>query len=193
MSQRSLTTILVLWLASCGALFVTLLSAPDTNDVAGFVIAMVILQIPPFVGVACSEDSRPLSPGSCVAVALPTAIVGAFVTFFVSGTVAATVWSGPFDFTAIYIALVGAVIGFVLYGVPLGFYLGQRPHPIAARRAFLVLGLVNLLAMAVSLCARQGDVELVVVMGVPVLYVVPMLVASWRRRPDPAPIARVVR
>jgi len=158
----------------CGAVFVTLFSIDDTDDVAGFVIAMFVLQLPAFLGL----DDVPLSAGRSVAVAVPAAIVGAFSAFFLFFL---------FD-------LFAALLGCVGSGLIVGLYLGRRPHPFAARRVLGWFELANLVgAGVVCALARRFDGALVVVIATPAAWAIPLLASTWRRRPEPAPVARVVR
>lgn len=188
----STRTLAVLWIVLCGAAFVTLFSIPETDDVAGFVLAMLALQIPPFLALAGAPDGAPLSGARSVALAVPAAVVGAVVAFFVVGVVAARIFRGDLDLTPIFLAMGATLIGCLGSGLVVGFYVNARPHPLGARRVLTWVAIASLLAGAIVMSvAIRRDAAVGVVMGVPVLWCVPLLLVTRRKACEPVPLARV--
>lgn len=188
----SARTLAVLWTMLCGAAFVTLFSIAETDDVAGFVLAMLALQVPPFLALAGAPDGAPLSGARSAAIAVPAAFVGAYVAFFVVGVVAARIFRSPLDLTPIFLAMGATLLGCLGSGLAAGFYVHARPHPFGARRVLTLFAIASLLAGAIVMSvAIRRDAAIGVVMGVPLLWCVPLLLVTRRKVCEPVPLARV--
>lgn len=189
---RTLLTLVVVWTMLCGAGFVTLFSIPETDDVAGFVFAVLALQLPAFFALAWARDGEPLSAGRSVAVAIPAAIVGAFAAFFVFGLVASAFFHDFGDLTAGFLAFGASLLGCVGSGLVVGLYLPRRPHPIGARRVLTWFSIANLVGgVVVMVVARRRDAALGVIMAMPLAWCVPLLLLTRRKAAEPVPVARV--
>lgn len=193
MSGRALRTFVVVWLALCVAAFLVLWHFPATDDIAGMVPAMVVLQIPAWFGVH-APDGKPLAAWRCVAIAVPAAIVGAFASFFVFGSIAVAIFNEPLDMTGLLIAFAAAALGCLGCGAALGLYLPRRPHPIAANRVmtgFVIAGVVG--GAIVMIFAKRREVALGAMMALVLGWALPLMLITLRKRGVEAPVARVVR
>jgi hypothetical protein len=190
--RRTLLTLVVAWTMLCGAGFMTLFSFPETDDVAGFVFAVLALQVPAFLALGSARDGEELSAARSVAVAIPAAIVGAFAAFFVFGSVAAAFFHDFGDLTAVFLAFGASLLGCVGSGLVVGLYLPRRPHPLGARRVLTWFAIASLVGgVVVMVVARRREAALGVVMAMPLAWCVPLLLVTRRSPVEPVPVARV--
>ncbi len=185
------TAVAVVWIVVCAVAFAVLWWFDSTDDVAGLVLAMLVLQLPVFVAIRAPED-KPLAAWRCVAIAVPATIVGAFSSFFVVGTIAVKIFNGPLDFTGLFVGFGAAALGCIGCGAAVGLYLPRHPHPTAARRVmaiFTVAGVVG--GAVVMILAQRSEAALGAMMAMTVGWSLPFTLLLWRRDEDPVPVARV--
>ena len=184
----------VVWVVLCAVAFAVLWSYPSTDDIAGLVPAMLVLQLPVVFALHAPEGT-PLAAWRCVAIAIPATIVGAFSSFFVFGAIAVKIFNGPLDLTGLFIGFGAAGVGCIGCGLAVGLYLPRRPHPIAARRVmvgFTVAGVVG--GALVMIFAQRREAALGAMMAMTMGWSLPFTLILRRPHGEaPAPVARVVR
>ena len=192
MRPRDYLTIAILWLAACGTAFVVLFDHATTDDYAGWVIAMAITEVPPFVALATATHDQPLGTGRTVAIALPAALVVGLCSLVASALLSAMMFGRSSDIAPLVVALVGGLagaLGFIGFGV----MRHRPPHPRGARRMLLAQLAVALFAVALCVPFTVGQADgLWVVLATPIAWPLPLLAASRRRRAEPVPPAHVV-
>ncbi|MEO7730895.1 MAG: hypothetical protein ABIY55_07990 [Kofleriaceae bacterium] len=183
----------IAWLGLSTGLFLYFFSLDLTDDYAGWIIAIVIAQIPPYLALVTARAGRPLGTGRAIALALPAALVGAFGPFFVLSVIGLTIWrAAPFEFRPYLLGLgagvIALVVGFVLYVRRLR----RNAYPRAARHVLWRVvfdGALGVIAVATrwSDAARDPGIWLAVL--APILWTVPLW---WLlREPRAIPEARV--
>ena len=191
-SVRDHVTVAVVWLALCGAGFVILFGYDSTDDYAGWLIALPLAQIAPYIALATARHGEPLSVGRRVALVLPTALWVGMCWFLLVGAIGSRIWRDAFDFTGPILGLLAGLASAIAFGIVFGR--DRRPHPRGARAVLLVhLITACVVGVPAALVGRNVDPGLYVVIAVPIAWPLPLLLAC-RKRPSepPVPVARVV-
>ncbi len=179
MFSRRVVTLMVVWLAVCGAGFVTLFALHTTQELAGFVFAMLALQAPAFLAIVDAPLGRPLEAGRAVTIGVIGALVGAYEAFAI-----ASAWGSSMAGVGICCLAVGTMLSLVLALVP---------HPLGGRIAFSVMLLLSLVAGVATVISADHAPSLYVAVSCTIPWPVPLLVLCWPRPIETAPVVRVVR
>ncbi len=179
MFDRRVVTLIVVWLALCGAAFVTLFAFHSTEELSAFVLGMLALQAPAFMALLDAPVGRPLEAGRAVIIGVIGAIVAAYQTFAIASTF------------ALPASVIG--LGFLVIGILLSVVLAIVPHPFGGRIAFSLMLLISLLAGVVTVISADQDPSLYVAVSCTIPWPAPLLVLCWPRKIETAPVVRVVR
>jgi len=185
----------IAWLGLSTGMFLYFLGVDATDDYAGWIVAVVAVQVPPYTAIVTARAGQPLGTGRALAVGIPAGLVGALGVFFVLAVVGLTIWPPvPFEFRPYALGLGAGAIALVIGVVKYVSRLRRAPSPRAARSVLgqvLFEGVLGAIAVATrwSDAARDPGIWLVVL--VPMLWTMPLW---WLlREPRAIPEARLRR
>jgi hypothetical protein len=175
------------WVGVATGMFLYLSDLDATDDYAGWIIAMVVLQIPAYLAVVTAAPDRPFGRGRAFALAIPAALIVALAAFFIGGIVGIAIWRPvPFELRPYALGLGAALVGLAV-GLARHVRMVRRvSHPRGVRGVLArvtIVGLIAVIALATrwSEASREPGIWLAVV--TPVLWTVPLwLVARTSRR-----------
>jgi len=191
-SVRDRITVAVVWLALCGAGFVIMFGYDSTDDFAGWLIALPLAQVAPYIALATAKAGEPLTRWRKVALLLPTALFVGMCWFMLVAAIGGRIWTDWLDFTGPALGLLAGLASAIAFGVVFGR--DRRPHPRGAQ-AVLLVHLITALVVGIPgvLIVRNFEPGLYIVLAVPIAWPLPLFAACRRRKPEPAvPVARVV-
>ena len=180
MFTRRVVTLMVVWLAVCGAAFVSLFAFHTTQDLSAFVVGLLVLQAPAFLAIVDAPVGRPLDSGRAITVGVLGGMVAGYTSFSIFGAFGALSMTTP-------------ALTFVVAGTALALLLAYVPHPIGGRIAFSAMLGVSLLASCATVLTVERDPAFYVVMSCAIPWPVPLLVLCWPEPIETAPAVRVVR
>jgi hypothetical protein len=199
MARPAFGLVLVGWLCAAGAAFAALFDIDSTDDYAGWVFAVVAVQLPAIV--ALWPVRREALPRALrLALALSAALVTGVAVFWMTVPIGTLIWKPAWlEFRPALLGLSVGLVAVIVAGVKFVRFLGRTPHPLGARRVLLVVGALGAagagaLALRFGVAARPEWL----VVAVPVAWALPLyLLAVLQPPPEPriprAAVARVER
>lgn len=188
---------MLLWLFVSIGLFVYCLQDDALDDFAGWIPAVLVLQLPalPIAAHAATDEPGALPRGWRIACAISLGLVTAFSVFFCCLIVGRRIWHSDFiEVRPLQNGLLMGAVALIVTSVRFSIRMRQRPHPLALRR-----GLLELLAVALAFVALvayeegSGFVETalgnrgqLLLVAVPFLWMAPLWLLM-PRRPRPGP------
>ncbi|HSK04449.1 MAG TPA: hypothetical protein VK932_24510 [Kofleriaceae bacterium] len=186
MARPAFGLVLVGWLCAAGAAFLALFDLAATDDYAGWVPAIVALQVPAIVALWPVRREK-LPAGLRLALALPAALVAGFAVFLLTMPLLMTRLPDLLAFLPLGFGLAAVVVAAVTFGR----ILEREPHPRGARRVLVVVAVLGAAGagMTTLWLGPVPEPEWLVV-AVPVAWALPLyLLATLQPRPEP-PIPR---
>lgn len=201
MKPSAFGLVIVGWICAAGAAFLALFDRGATDDYAGWIPVVVAMQVPAFLAlrgktVVRREELR--AGARRWAVVVPAALVAAMGVFWTVGSLGSLIWEPKFlELRPVMLAMIAGLVAIVVAAVGFGRVLERHPHPRGARTVLLVvtaLGVAGVGAMAMPFVgrARIREAGEWLVVGLPLLWVMPLwLLSAIEPRPEP-PIPRVI-
>lgn len=199
MKRSAFRSVLVGWLCAAGAAFYAMFDHGTTDDYAGWIPVVVVLQIPAFVALRPGATEGPLAPlpgGRRWALMLTAALAAAMGVFWIAGCIGNAIWEPKFlELRPLGLAACAALGGVIAAAIGFAWILRGAPHPRGARRVLLVvtgLGMAGVGAMAMPFLGRMRihDVGQLLVVGLPLVWTCPLWLLLVLEPPPEPPIPR---
>lgn len=185
--------IAVAWIAIAAGLFLYFFDRRDTDDYAGWIIVLVVVQAPAFASLISAKIDEPFGIGRALAFSIPASLAIAFAIFFLVVVLAKLIWPPAFlEFRPLILAGAVTIVVFVASLVRATRMLLRRAHPNAVRQILLavaIAGSIGVVAVATDYRALRGDLGIWLVVAIPLLWPLPLAVLA--RRPQRLPEARL--
>ena len=201
MKRSAFGLVIVGWICAAGAAFVALFDHGTTDDYAGWIPVVVAMQVPVLLalrGKTAAKREVLLAGARRWAVVVPAALVAAMGVFWTAGSLGSLVWEPKFlELRPLLLATVAGFVAIIVAAVGFARVFERRPHPRGLRTVLLVvtaLGVagVGMMAMPFVGRARIREAGQWLVVGLPLLWVMPLwLLSALEPRPEP-PIPRVI-
>lgn len=196
MERPAFSWVLVGWLCAAAAAFVALFRMDATDDYAGWVPVIVVVQVPAFLALRPPWPEGTPSGARRWGLALPAALVTGMAVFWTMVPIGYVIWKPEWlEFRPLLLGLGVGLVAMIVAGVGFGRRLRAVPHPRSTRLVLIVvtaLGAIGLGAMALRLGGSMKDPALWLVVGVPVLWAAPLWLLLALEPPREPPIPRVI-
>jgi hypothetical protein len=201
MKQSAFGLVIVGWICAAGAAFLALFDCCTTDDYAGWIPVVVAMQVPAFFalrGKTVAKREALLAGARRWVVVPPAAIVAAMGVFWTTGSIGSLIWEPKFlELRPLLLATVAGFVAIIVAAVAFARVLGSAPYPRGLRTVLLVvtaLGVAGVGAMAMPFLgrARIHEAGEWLLVGIPLLWVIPLwLLVALESKPEP-PIPRVI-
>ncbi|MBC7977978.1 MAG: hypothetical protein H7138_23600, partial [Myxococcales bacterium] len=125
----------IAWLGIAVGMFLYLFDLDRLDDYAGWLVVVVVTQVPAYLAVVTATDEQRFATGRALALAIPAALMIALAMFFVGAVAGLAIWKPvPFEFRPLLIGVGAAVVALIVSIATLVRLLICQPHRGAARR-----------------------------------------------------------
>lgn len=175
--------LLLMWGFVAAGLFVYCWSDPRLDDLAGWIPALVFLQLPGFPLAAHPAVAPPeqLPRSWTILFAISLGIVTGFAVFFFCAIAGFWVFRREFEFRPIALGFILGLGVAIFTAVRHGLRLLRSPHPDGIRRAFLELFLIEVAVLAaalyeIGLSLSLDTADKLILVILPLLWMAPLWV-----------------
>lgn len=212
MKRPAFGLVIVGWLCAAGAAFLALLERDATDDYAGWIPAVVALQLPALFALASGASGTPgasgppgaagepppppLSAARRWALIVPATLAAAAAAFWAAGAVGAMIWAPELaEVRPLLLALAAGIAALIAGPIAFARILREAPHRRGVRRVLLGVTAAAAAGVAAPLllfarARRSDDPAAWLAIGAPALWVLPLWLAL---AVEPAPPPRIPR
>lgn len=196
MTRPAFGWVLVGWLCAAGAAFAAMFDHNATDDFAGWILVIVVLQLPAFLALRPSPDT-PFTGSRRWGLALPAALAAGIGVFWLLVPIGFLIWEPTWlEFRPMLLALACGLIAMFAAGSGFGRMLRELAHPRGTRQVLLAVTALGA-AGAGSMALRFGEAADLygaewIIVALPLLWTLPLWILLALRPPHEPPIPRVI-